>query len=137
MKICEMKAVTGLVSGGAAWADHVAPRVGLKLGLPVSIWLPANERDLEVARYYHRMFSQVLGRDTFSEVSEGTTIQKFGGFKDRNSKVAGEADVYLACTFGRGKNVKHGGTADTVRKMEARGVKGFHLDLNELKLYAR
>lgn len=136
IKVIEENGVTRLVSGGAAWADHVAVRVAKHLGLPIRVWLPANERDYGVAQWYHGKFSKKLGRDTWEEVLQ-CPCEAFGGFKDRNSKVAEEADLFLACTFGCGWVCKDGGTADTVAKLERRGVSGYHFDLNDLKLHKR
>lgn len=120
--------ISSLVSGGAAWADHVA----LEIDRPLSLWLPAYRRDIEIAQTYHRTFSRAIGRDTWMEVC-AREYQKFGGFKDRNSKVADEAAVWLAMTFGDGPNLKDGGTADTVSKMA--GKKGWHFNLNNEELY--
>lgn len=114
--------IGSVVSGGAAWADHVA----LKVGLPLSLWLPAKKADLVVAEKYHATFSRALKRDTWGEVLFRDHT-KFGGFKDRNSKVAEEADCFLAMTF-RGD----GGTFDTISKM--RGKKGWHLCLWSMDL---
>lgn len=132
--LCDEESVTGLVSGGAAWADHVAVRIASHLGLPLTVWLPANERDYDIARYYHGMFTAKLKRDTWDEVLK-CRCETFGGFKDRNSKVAEAAEHFLAMTFGDGPKVKDGGTADTVRKLQARGVPGHHFDLNSLTLH--
>ena len=138
IKICEDEFITDLVSGAAAWSDHVAVRISSHLGLPIKLWLPAVTRDLETALYYHRKFSAVLKRDTFNElrplIAAGCT-ENFGGFKDRNTKVADAADLFLACTFGNGSQVKDGGTLDTVNKMQKRGISGYHLDLNTLRLW--
>ena len=136
IEVCASESVTDLVSGGAAWADHVAPRVALHLGLPVRLWLPANERDYGIAKWYHSKFSNVLGRDTWDEVLQ-CSCEAFGGFKDRNTKVAQAAHVFLACTFGHGAEVKDGGTADTVAKLERRGIAGYHFDMNTLTLHKR
>lgn len=129
-----------LVSGGAAWADHVAVEIGLRDNIKTKIWLPENGRDLSTTHYYHGKFSSVRDFDTWKELNEcfnlkRFNIQSFGGFKDRNSKVANEATMFIAMTFGDKDKVKDGGTADTVIKMQKRGLKGYHLDLNTLKLY--
>lgn len=137
-KIIELEKVTDLISGGAAWADHVA--VTLSETLPTTIWLPAHAKDLDTTRYYHEKFSRAVGRETFSEIekakkSGNLEIKNFGGFKDRNTKVSEGADIFLAMTFGEGKVIKDGGTADTVRKLSSAGKKGYHLDLQAMKLY--
>jgi hypothetical protein len=56
---------------------------------------------------------------------------------ERNTKVAEEADIILAMTFGTGAYIKDGGTADTVRKyfaISGHNV-GYHYDLNTLTLH--
>ncbi len=131
--------ITKIVSGGAAWADHVATE--FHNTHPVEIFLP-NDPDLNTLRYYHKKFSQVVGWDTFDQLIQlsKNKIQvnhNCGNFKTRNTKVAEIADIYLAMTFGDGKIVKPGGTSDTVDKIiQINPVAvGYHLDLNTLKLY--
>lgn len=128
--VMDHTSTTNLVSGGAAWADHVA----LEIGLPLSLWLPASNSDLRTAREYHKAFSHVVGRDTWFEVTQRDYFA-CGSFKMRNTKVAEEASLFLAMTFGNGPILKDGGTADTVAKMQAMGKKGFHLDLWTEELY--
>lgn len=130
-KVCELERVTQVVSGGAAWADHAA----LQLGLPCRLYLPATKRDLQIAQYYHTAFSSVIGQDTWRQVQEHKDTAYIGNFKERNSHVAAEAHVFLACTFGSKRQVKDGGTLDTVVKMQERGVPGYHLNLHTNKLY--
>lgn len=122
--------VTDLVSGGAAWADHVA--VAMSGSFPVKLYIPEWERDLDIAAFYHRRFSGVIKEDTWSQVHAVSNIVNHRGFKDRNTLVARDADVSIAMTFGDGPNVKDGGTADTVRKM---ACPGYHFDLNNLSLH--
>lgn len=138
--VIKLNQIEALISGGAAWADHVAVEIGLRDKIKTKIWLPENGRDLSTAHRYHGKFSSVRDIDTWKELNDcfkvgRFNIQSFGGFKDRNSKVADEATMFIAMTFGDEQNVKDGGTADTVRKMQKRGLKGYHLDLNTLKLY--
>lgn len=121
---------TKVVSGGAAWADHVA----ISLEVPISLWLPEYERDLKTAGYYHQAFSDTLSIDTWWTVMN-TPHNRYKGFKDRNTKVAEEADCFIAMTFGDGPKVKDGGTADTVRKMMDRGIVGYHMDLHTDEVY--
>lgn len=132
--VVALEGVNRLVSGGAAWADHCAVTVGLEDSIPTHLFLPEFERDREIALYYHKAFSHKLGRDTASE-RNACTSQMHGGFKDRNTLVANAANVFLAMTFGDRARVKDGGTADTVGKMLARGIHGYHLDLNTMKLH--
>lgn len=140
-KVFEIEECDSLVSGGAAWADHCAVEIGIKQKIKTNIWLPDNGTDLKTCHYYHNKFSGVLDRDTWTELQscfnkKNFCIQSFGRFKDRNSKVAEEADVFIAMTFGSGEEVKNGGTKDTVQKIIKRGIRGYHLDLNTLKLYS-
>lgn len=128
--------VTDLVSGGAAWADHVAVHLNKTKGYPLSLWLPSYSNDIEVARNYHAYFSTFLSRNTFEEVMS-LSFKTKGGFKDRNKMVAKEADAYIAMTFGDGPDVKDGGTKHTVDMMDKLGAQGFHLDLNTFELYKR
>jgi plasmid maintenance system antidote protein VapI len=136
-RVVELEEITDLVSGGAAWADHVAVHLARNWQIPAEIWLPAKERDLQTAKYYHSKFSNVLGYDTWAEISshKNLCLNGFGGFKERNTEVAQRANVFIAMTFGEGKKVKDGGTLDTVNKMQKRGINGYHLDLNALKLW--
>ena len=131
--------ITSFVSGGAAWADHVAVRLASHYEgrYPLNLWLPAVNQDFQTAQYYHEKFSLVLGRDTWSEIfnAPSLTYHSLGSFKDRNTKVAEAADHFLAITFGDGPNVKDGGTLDTVNKMRKRGVPGHHFDLNTFTLH--
>jgi hypothetical protein len=132
--------VDHFVSGGAAWSDHVAVALAEQVPTGITIWMPAYERDLSTAAYYHRAFSRVLGHDTQEEIrlagaNNFARIFYFKGFKDRNTKVAEQAQCFLAMTFGHGAQVADGGTADTVRKMRAAGKTGYHFDLNDFTLH--
>lgn len=131
--VIEKEGVRHLVSGGAAWADHCAVTIHLTTGIPLTLWLPEYPGDLQVAQHYHRLMEPDL--TTWNQVL-ALNGNKYKGFKDRNSKVADVADCFIAMTFGEGAVVKDGGTADTVKKIQARGIKGYHFNLNENKLYA-
>ena len=123
-QVVKATGATGLVSGGAAWADHVAVSLAIegaidpkrltlhlpaKLGATGFVEAPGGDRldPGRVANYYHRLFAETTGRDPIAEihevvrrgavVDEGTT-----GFKQRNSVVARNADGVLAFTFGTG-----------------------------------
>lgn len=133
-EIAKFEKATDLVSGGAAWADHVAVQLYFNKDIPLKLFLPANEDDLMTAQNYHAHFSMAIGRNTWKEVM-GLKYESYGRFKDRNSKVAKFGNVFLAMTFGDGAVVKDGGTKDTVEKMLKRDINGYHLDLNTMKLY--
>lgn len=127
-----------LVSGGAAWADHVAVRLfltdctdALTLHLPAS-WdwerggfLNAESnrsgRDPDPARtatYYHTRFSRVIGVDTLAELEQarrkGAVLIPHAGFHMRNRAVARDATALLAFTWGLSlEEPKDGGTKHT------------------------
>lgn len=116
-----------LVSGGAAWADHLAVRLfleglagrldGLKPALVLHLPAPlgragfvGNPRDrmdpAGVANYYHKRFSERVQTDTIAEINlaiaKGAVVRVTPGFKQRNSLVAAQAQGLLAFTFGPG-----------------------------------
>lgn len=137
--------ITHLVSGGAAWADHVAVRLFLDKKAPhLRLFLPdlwengayhdTGERDPfknpgGTANYYHKLFLNATGIHSLSQIQtakgEGAELidrktNKDGkvqplGFHPRNALVS-KSDFILACTYGKEHEVKDGGTADTVRK---------------------
>jgi len=153
--------ITHLVSGGAAWADHVAVRLfldkkvpGLRLFLPAAFEdgsyhdngnKDAYENSGGTANYYHKQFQQRTNINSLTDILIAQThgaelIPVLKGFHARNSLVA-KSDFILACTFGDGKMVKDGGTADTVRKYLDRVRKGgifdksFHYDLSSGRIF--
>ena len=153
--------ITHLVSGGAAWADHVAVKLfldkkvpGLRLFIPAE-WSNGEFYDTGVkdpkenpggtANYWHRKFQSVTNINGLSDIqiaqAHGAELYKCrGGFHGRNAMVA-KSDFILACTFGEGPMVKEGGTADTIRmyleRVRKEGIfdKSFHYDLNTKNIY--
>lgn len=137
--------ITHLVSGGAAWADHVAVRLFLDKKVPnLRLFIPAEwdngafetkssqsvqNRDYtsdpgSTANYYHKLFQQNTGINGLSDIqiakAHGAELYCCrGGFHGRNAMVA-KSDFILAITFGDKNMVKEGGTADTLRKYLAR-----------------
>lgn len=122
-----------VVSGGAAWADHLAVILHLFNHAELTLHLPApfyDGRFVETgyksagatANYYHRLFGQVIGRDTLDQiratfqtahwVTEEPASPGIGGMFARNAKVA-QADELIAYTFGEGDVPADGGTKDT------------------------
>lgn len=107
-----------LVSGGAAWADHLAVRAFLEgEARSLRLFLPARfeGRRFEgppadaarTANRYHAEFSRILGIDTLSQIEEavrrGAVASFHAGFKTRNLEVAAAASRVLAFTFGAGR----------------------------------
>lgn len=131
-----------VVSGGAAWADHVAVRLfldgkvnSLALYLPTDFcmfgheFLPSPSDTACTANHYHRAFTEAVRAtggpsdfDSLDEVAEairrGTRIEVGAGFKSRNYGV-GRTEALLAFTFGEGKVPADGGTAHTWRTSAA------------------
>lgn len=126
-----------LISGGAAWADHVAVwafRSGLvhslSLHLPAPLWQGKYVGDFGTsggtANYYHERFSLAMGGRAFDTLAQIEDCLKRGvysstqpvakGYKamaDRNLRVATECDHLIAFTFGRGTIPIDGGTKMT------------------------
>lgn len=121
-----------LVSGGAAYSDHVAvvlftknkQETRLTLELPCA-WDKTQFKDLGIfspnlnpggtSNFYHRKFSKKMGIDSLEDIAraieEGADIAISKGFNDRNNKVA-RADRMIAFTFGD-RNPQDGGTGFT------------------------
>lgn len=105
-----------LVSGGAAWADHVAVRLyrqghvpQLRLHLPAR-WQAAAERFTyetpagRAANHYHLLFGEALQHDPWHELQQAAEqgavfLDHYDGFLTRNRQVAQEAEYLLAFTF--------------------------------------
>lgn len=124
-----------LVSGGAAWADHLAVILfmtghasALDLHFPApfdgKLFIGPKNSSATAANFYHLKFSMVRG-NSFEELlhakMSGATVTAeparagYGGFMDRNSKVA-KADEMLAYTFSNLSRPADGGTYDTWTK---------------------
>lgn len=121
-----------LVSGGAAWADHLAVSLwlegvvgGLELYFPAP-WrasppgfVGASRSDAgNVANWYHQSFSARMGRNTLAGLQRAidsgavVTVNR-GGFKARNAQVAARSEALLAYTFSTTGAPDDGGTAHT------------------------
>lgn len=147
--------VTALVSGGAAGADHVAVRLFLRapqrraliLELAAAwdfnhnVYVESDSGNWQTnpgrtLNRHLRNFQSTAFLDPFEDI--GAALKHHNcqyrvhqsGLLGRNTFVA-EADVVLAMTFGGGRQIAQGGTADTCRKYQARGGQQiYHLDLN-------
>lgn len=136
-----------VVSGGAAWADHVAVTLFLfGWASAITLHLPAPFIDGKfldsgfksaggAANYYHRQFSQVIDRDTLGQIASIIRLWEagdprvnityeaaspgIGGMFARNSKVA-QCENMLAYTFGVGAQPADGGTLDTWNKCQGK-----------------
>jgi hypothetical protein len=127
-----------LISGGAAWADHIAVSLYLmEVARSLTLYLPCHfnpsdgyvgfeptgpeseeKETARIANYYHDMFSKKMGRDTRQGIAnaylKGAKLQVIdGGFKTRNLLV-GKCDVLMAFTWGEDEyQPKDGGTLHT------------------------
>lgn len=139
-----------LISGGAAWADHLAVSLfltgrygGLKLYCPAPFengqfkdtgvvdWIRNPGGTLN---YYHRLFSQKVGVSTLSQIGEavsrGAVIDfSCSSFHQRNGEVA-KSEIVLAFTWGKDEP-KSGGTGDTWKKIPTTSSK-FHVSLDSI-----
>lgn len=127
-----------VVSGGAAWADHLAVELFLRSHAnEITLYLPAPFRvgkfagpyrsAASAANYYHELFSKAAGFDSLADIEclvQSGSNNVHGGFEPeaegygamfaRNLKVARDAeDGVLAYTFGTGNIPADGGTKDT------------------------
>jgi hypothetical protein len=152
--------INRLVSGGAAWADHLAVDLYLHSQVPaLTLHLPAPFKNGQfhdtgvfdwktnpggTVNHYHRLFSARLEKDTFAEIGQaiakGATVVITPGLFERNALVA-KADAVIALTFGRGKELKDGGTAHTAEAYlrncgrVSKAPLAFHIDLHAGELH--
>lgn len=140
-----------LVSGGAAYADHIA--ILLYLEHPelfeLTLYLPAEFQETKfkdtgefnwktnpggTSNYYHRRFQSITGHKSFEEmqraISKGAKVNVSEGFFARNNKMA-DSEIVIALTFGKGA-VKAGGTknmVETYLKKHQENPMVFHIGL--------
>lgn len=148
-----------LVSGGAAWADHVAVHTWLEFQkeLKLFLYLPCkwdaakhqfldtNVRDYKqnpggTSNYYHKLFSPKVNFNSLEEINTCYKLQQETrqvvifdngkGFFDRNIQV-GKVDVLLAFTFNNANIPADGGTLHTWKYSTA--AEKIHFDLNKVK----
>lgn len=130
-----------LVSGGAAWADHVAVRLfdswkpaGLHLHLPCEFkqhqFEDNGKRSWQgnagkSANFYHHVFSKKLGASSLDELDDAmkcpnVTSKVYPGFFARNNVIADESDYLLAFSWTDLKSKENeeggGGTAYTWKR---------------------
>lgn len=140
-----------LVSGGAAWADHVAVALfldghasGLVLHLPAPL-LPSHTfagsagSAGSATNYYHSKFSAAIGRSSVEDIATAilfgasfTAHPKEPGMKAffvRNAMVASEATACIAYTWGEGLEPADGGTNHTWSLIQGRKL---HVPLSTL-----
>ena len=146
--VTDAKSRTGpgdhLVSGGAAWADHLAVQLfleghvkALTLHLPapferakfIGPWKSA----ASAANYYHDIFSAEIDNDTLRDIKQASEMEHcygtfepeasgYGAMFTRNKKVAESADLMYAYTFGTGDEPADGGTKDTWNQCKGKRI---------------
>ena len=123
-----------LISGGAAWADHLAVHAylqgwceSLKLFLPAPFQLGKfvgpSSSSASAANYYHQLFQTSTGVGGLAEIqnaiAKGATAESeqaapgYAAMFARNAKVARHASMLVAYTFGDGEQPADGGTLNT------------------------
>ena len=150
--------LTTLVSGGAAFVDHLAVRLYLNNRIPnLKLYLPCEYengefldnysdfgRIAETINFYHSQFEKETGQNSLKEIQlaidKGADITVINGFKNRNTYVS-MSHYILAMTFGEKDKIKRGGTWDTIKKyldrVKQEGLPdySFHFNLFEEKMY--
>lgn len=140
-----------LVSGGAAWSDHIAVRLFMEIpGAKLTLHLPCkfdrNEKRFVdngnkesylnpglSANRYHHYFKNKIGSDSFEELDDaiecGTKVyDRYKGFLHRNLAV-GKVDYLLAFTFDDHKP-ESGGTKHTWDKSKCQNK--IHFNINQI-----
>lgn len=147
-----------LVSGGSAFADHVAVALWLeqkdfaklRLYLPCNFWkrqrtpqfadshLSWKENPGGALNHYHHQFSKACKCDSLKELDQAmvqfwVNTEESPGFHARNSEVARNCDYLIAFTFGESTLYpKSAGTWDTWKKATSR-VQKIHVPLLQLQ----
>lgn len=135
-----------LVSGGSAWADHVAVQLyldkeknfgGLELYLPSKFDLKynhyVNTHEGRLLNKLHKQCQEKTGIDVLLELGKvlhrpGVKVVIQRGFFPRNTLIAKNCDHLLAFTFDKEKPTG-GGTLDTWNKVKHSNKSNFCLDL--------
>lgn len=138
-----------LISGGAAWCDHIAVSLFLenytnnsRLYIPCE-WDFINkmykrsytEHDCaRTANYYHINFSKIIKRNSLHEIDKavknGLILDtSFPGFKNRNTAVS-QSNYIIAFTFSKGNSPETGGTRDTWNKSKTKNK--IHICIDDL-----
>jgi len=123
-----------VVSGGAAWSDHLAVNLFLKehaeellLHLPSEFGphgfrpvpeAPDTRKAANAANRYHSMFSAAIRHDSLGDIQqalefEGAESTVSAGFHARNRRIAQDAQILIAYTWGEQDFPTDGGTRHT------------------------
>ena len=136
-----------LISGGAAWSDHLAVRAYLDRKVTkLTLYLPC-EWDCEKNRYYevindgkmsniyHENFRKETGIDAPDQITQailsGATIDESSmGCLNRNNKVANDCDKMIAFTMSDTNTPPKGGTQYTWNR--AKTTDKLHISIGSL-----
>ena len=122
-----------LISGGAAWSDHLAIRAYLdNIVYKLSLYLPCtwdyendkyheNINDGKMSNIYHNNFSKETKMNSFDQIAQailsGAYVDESSkGCLDRNNKVAQNCDKMIAFTMSETDSPAKGGTQYTWNK---------------------
>lgn len=140
-----------LVSGGAAWSDHLVIDLFLesyikkaKIFMPIN-WDSTKKQYMESNHKFdcgktsndlHKKFSQKIGRNSLEDIQNGINKgleinNKFWGFFNRNTQVA-KSDYLIAFSWSTKGEPNDGGTKDTWNKSISEHK--IHVDLNKLQI---
>lgn len=135
-----------LVSGGAAFADHIAVSLFNRRDPELILHLPSQfsikektfygTKDADIANYYHRLFREKTGVKSLVEIANlfgdiNVQIFSHSGFFVRNLEV-GKVDVLIALTFNNDTVPKDGGTKHTWNHSSA--PLKIHISLDSLRV---
>ena len=145
---------TTIVTGGAAWADHAGVLAALKNSLSLELYLPdywdsekkkfhdTGENNWQrnpggTANHFHVLQMRQTGKRSLSELDEAiqrdaTKTEVHFGFFARNLKVAENADMVIAFTFGEGDEPADGGTKHTWTAAKNMGKNCVHYCIDKL-----
>lgn len=145
-----VKPTDTLVSGGAAWSDHLAVTLfnaGLVKGLQLFLPAPLTETGFtgpdqsaaSAANYYHQRFLEQTGVDGLHEIHQaiknGAQVtceppaSGYAAMFARNKKVAAASNAVLAYTFGEGQEPEDGGTKNTWEQIRGQRI---HVPLGDI-----
>jgi hypothetical protein len=140
-----------LVSGGAAWADHVAVALALSIDGDIRrlrLYLPGpidaqtgrivDSPCAHQANTLHERFAEQAGVRSLAELAEacagGADVRSGRGFLARNRLIAGDADYMIAFSWSDTAEPLDGGTAHVWRAARAniKAARMVHVRMPEL-----
>lgn len=120
----QFKGPVCLISGGAAFCDHIAVTLYLKGKVDnLHLYLPAQFSNdqytggkyADTSNYYHRLFSQQIGLNSLHQISlaiqKGAKYTVYQNFASRNRQVAENCQQLIALGW---DTVPTGGTKQTI-----------------------